>query len=1511
MKTNRKVYILILSALLIISMMPFYVFADAQNQISNDSGASVEATEADQPDSDDNKSSDAVNVEKDSDTAEDADSDSDNSKEQATEEKDKSSTNDSEQASEKTADDKQDKGSATEVVPFTGKAGGVEVNVEAPKNAFPEGTTMKVVKVDDKKVIEAINDAVEGEAKTVKAVDITFLDAEGKEIQPKEPIKVTLKSSAVAEAESPVVVHVDKDDDGNLVGEKVEKIAADPEKKEVSFEAEKFSVYAVVDESTDDEGRATLNFYGKDTTTPIATVYVKNSDTAAELEQIIYDPGAGILADSDLFRGWNISTVDTTDGKNYTVATDGKSIEDVRNYFETLTITEGQVYNIYAMIFKAYNVQYKDEDGVAIHTETLINKTGEAIDYTVIFPYTPKDQDAQFQGWSVSTGSDKINPAPGEMTDLRYPNGTDVSISGNITFQADPAEGFWLIFNENGNGASYTPPQFIGEGSHPVNPSSPTRLGYTFDGWYTGAPATPGGDPTGTKVEDVSSLTLTQRTTLYAKWKVNDAANYTVIIWKQNLNGDGYDFGETIQLSGTPNTTINTVSQQGTGDNAYARVNGVNKQYEGFHLKEFDQNVNIEPDGSSVVNVYYDRTEYTLRFFYARTYTYNNRTYVQVNCNNEGFLQGRRNRRNLNQSLTYRSNSGDYRRVAGTNTWKDVNNNSINGNPLSLVSADYLAKENVSTGTLNINNVSTDVFTISNNGRQRNTRTVNTTYYYIDVKVRYEQSLDDLWPVPNEAFISQTMTNYNDATDTGNYTTISPLLQGSWATGNNLGGKYSKMDMDVFVNNDTTAYFLTYWRFEAHHEYQYNVYFSALDNETPTTTYNGKGYVLQNDKSYVVANGQGWGSGADTDSGNGYWDVGTVTFDGTNKVGRVDINNGTINVYYDRIEQTINYNDGTYVNGDGVELQNKKDQPIERVENVPFGTNLNSYNKGEDDYYIPTAPEGYVFDGWYMDSSGTQPYTFTTMPKEDITVYAKWVKKQYRVFMHPNVDSSDTSLDWGNQSMSFRVDFGDQIAGGNDIIGTRDDYELIGWYTDPERTKAFNFGAFVLNDTTVTTDYDKTEPTELDKYGKPTSTENKDVERFWIERKLELYAKWRAKLQGAKGINVVYSADDPDTVNGSNAPTDMLDYLDNSEAVAGAASTPSDNKYQFLHWVVQTWDKTKEEYVDTERIVYPGDTFTVLKADARVEDISGSTDPDINKKYTVQLRAAYGPKEAPTPTHITWYDNFTNNPAEGRNYITDNNLQINQAVPIEPATRFTRPGYKFLGWARVDTTDGSGNPLNDYSLKPRNLDEDDVYLKYDEATGQFTAKGADGNIHTVSKVAADEKHPYHDMYAVWEPIKYTVVIRKHITGDYSNLAKEFTYTPSETLGGQQATFTLTDYGRSNIQKKFENINYNTVVSVTEAQQDYTKTVTVKKYSDPEMTTQVGATQTITDGSDITVDNYVLIEYKNTLDVIITGVKDHGGMLALVAVGIAAIAGTFLMQRYSRRRRSMNARDADK
>ena len=91
---------------------------------------------------------------------------------------------------------------------FREKTKRVTVNAVAEEGTFPSGTTMAVRDISDKKTLQNISNSVDGEVKLIQAVDITFLDAEGREIEPQKPIQVTIHSNVIAKMEAPVVVHV-------------------------------------------------------------------------------------------------------------------------------------------------------------------------------------------------------------------------------------------------------------------------------------------------------------------------------------------------------------------------------------------------------------------------------------------------------------------------------------------------------------------------------------------------------------------------------------------------------------------------------------------------------------------------------------------------------------------------------------------------------------------------------------------------------------------------------------------------------------------------------------------------------------------------------------------------------------------------------------------------------------------------------------------------------------------------------------------------------------------------------------------------------------------------------------------------------------------------------------------------------------------------------------------------------------------------------------------------------
>lgn len=136
---------------------------------------------------------------------------------------------------------------AGDILTFFAEAGEISVSVEADAGAFPIGTAMTVCEVEEDDILDALSDVIDGEIAHIQAVDITFIDPEGSEIEPAMPIRVTLSTTAVEEAE-PVIVHLDDEGEAEII-EQLEQDEADEDldkADEIVFEAEAFSVYAIV-----------------------------------------------------------------------------------------------------------------------------------------------------------------------------------------------------------------------------------------------------------------------------------------------------------------------------------------------------------------------------------------------------------------------------------------------------------------------------------------------------------------------------------------------------------------------------------------------------------------------------------------------------------------------------------------------------------------------------------------------------------------------------------------------------------------------------------------------------------------------------------------------------------------------------------------------------------------------------------------------------------------------------------------------------------------------------------------------------------------------------------------------------------------------------------------------------------------------------------------------------------------------------------------------------------------
>ena len=124
-----------------------------------------------------------------------------------------------------------------------------------------------------------------------------------------------------------------------------------------------------------------------------------------------------------------------------------------------------------------------------------------------------------------------------------------------------------------------------------VKVENPTKPGYTFNGWEPKVPVT----------------VPAENTTYKAKWTPGESG-FTVVFWYENANDDGYSYAGSIKPAnvapGTQKSSNDYQNENFTGrDAAHFTYNSAKAE-----------TVTVKGDGSTVLNVYYTRNAYTLKF---------------------------------------------------------------------------------------------------------------------------------------------------------------------------------------------------------------------------------------------------------------------------------------------------------------------------------------------------------------------------------------------------------------------------------------------------------------------------------------------------------------------------------------------------------------------------------------------------------------------------------------------------------------------------------------------------------------------------------------------------------------------------------------------------------------------------------------------------------------------------------------------------------------------------------
>ncbi|MBB5182711.1 InlB B-repeat-containing protein [Catenisphaera adipataccumulans] len=451
-------------------------------------------------------------------------------------------------------------------------SGGVTVSVSAPEGAFPEGTTMTVTDVSTETALSIAKGSSEDPENVVDAsgVDITFRNKEGQEIEPAngKQIRVKMTLSRNLEGETFNVIHNDEQNGPTEI--------ADAKKSSASFSADSFSIYVIDGEQP---AVATYRFYDENGE---LLSYSANGKTFNKQKikngETLYSP-KNPEKSGYIFKGWT-----TTQGSS-TVELDPFSSM-------TPSVTSTQDINYYPVFEEAHYVFFMDSAGDNARVyETKAGASGDTINTSDVT--LASQGDSSFTGWYTDSS-------------LTTPAGDSITLGNeNIYLYPKFEEGHYLIF-KTGDDATIIAPEFVAAESVTSAPTDPERAGYTFVGWSTNEDAT--------EADFTFGSELSEDTTLYAVWEPA-TANYTVIFWKQSVTDDkdAADADKTYEYYASETRTGTTESDASptASDKSKSNINNG----DGFHYNSTNsESVQIKGDGSTILNIYYDRDLFTYKF---------------------------------------------------------------------------------------------------------------------------------------------------------------------------------------------------------------------------------------------------------------------------------------------------------------------------------------------------------------------------------------------------------------------------------------------------------------------------------------------------------------------------------------------------------------------------------------------------------------------------------------------------------------------------------------------------------------------------------------------------------------------------------------------------------------------------------------------------------------------------------------------------------------------------------
>lgn len=630
-------------------------------------------------------------------------------------------------------------------------------------------------------------------------------------------------------------------------------------------------------------------------------------------------------------------------------------------------------------------------------------------------------------GTIISDKELKLHEGEAEGFTKLYHYPEAVAADGSTVFQCYYDRNYYMLKFDMDGGYG-TEPVYARYGTAFIV-TAPTRHGYEFVGWDDVTGGTGDGNP------DTLPTTIPAKNRTYkALWRTVDTT-YTTVYWLQNADdGDKYSFIGSVKGNAPSGTTV-------SGGDTLKADTPLCGNTEHTHNKDccpenFNQlvyndaktqkNVTIKGDGSTTVNVYYDRKAYTLRFFYARE----------------------------------DKNTHQFQLVGGT-TYPFGNKGSDFTRPDPYNVENLLAKVKV-TDWGNIKN-EPQLKTEYANTYTKGTRDSNGyTYYYLDLNARFDADLSTLWPGDcfervrvqgthhaNDAYL------YMDNDQWGNYAYLAGWngeFKVKYTLDNpnsTIKGMFQRLDENLLYGPDEVSEdssdvinFLGYFCNGADVEWSkpwqwlYELYVPVLDGETPDPIYeyDGKKYKLI--KTIDTADNNREISHQTQPTLHGF------TTDGQQQLDNHDTSDGrksfTAQFFYKRESYTLtlhNYNEAVV------------------TDTLSYQTPLDDSVPPKPDYPSKLEAGAYTFGGWYYSSGcyeGTEYHSGDAMPAGDIALYAKWTPVTRTVRFFQTYDAMLACEKTGDKTGLIQIS---EVAHGT-RVGSVDDpkdksehsYVFSGWF---------------------------------------------------------------------------------------------------------------------------------------------------------------------------------------------------------------------------------------------------------------------------------------------------------------------------------------------------------------------------------------------------------------------------------------------------------------------------------